>query len=648
MKNIELDKYGYYRVAASTPIIRVADVEFNKSQHIEALEAASDGAGAQLMVFPELSLTGYTAADLFFQQNLLEKSIEALVEIATECRTLKINAIVGLPISQNGRLFNAAAFISGGMIVGIVPKTFLCNADEYYEERWFTSANDAIEDSILIDGNLVPFGNDIIFQDAKNPKIKIGIEICEDLWVMKPPSSDLASAGCSIICNLSASNEYIGKTDARVSIVESQSKRIIGAYVYASSGPTESSTDTVFSGHSMVFENGEMLEELEKFKFESDFSLADIDIDLIENQRRRNHSFTVSKLDKVYRIIKIQNYFGAPAEFLERQYKTCPYFESDTDFMQSLEVREVIEIQKTALSTRLRAINCKNVVVGLSGGLDSTLALLIILESFKQLELSHTGIHVITMPGFGTSERTRGNAEKLCEALDIECKTINIDKAVRQHFDDIGHDEQIKDVTYENSQARERTQILMDYANKVCGIVIGTGDMSEIALGWSTYNGDQMSMYNPNSGVPKTIVQKVVKYFADEIYYDGVSKILTDVCDTPISPELLPTDAEGDIEQKTEDTIGPYELHDFFLYHVLHSNFTPEKIIFVAELAFEDKYSTEDISKWLKLFYRRFITQQFKRSAIPDGPKVFTISLSPRAQLKMPSDASFNLWKMEK
>ncbi len=638
MKKVELQDYGYFRAGAAVIDMKIADVEFNTSQHLEIIKKAAEQ-NIELMVFPELSLISYTAADMLFQQQLLEHCLKALKAIKNQSKALGMSVVVGLPIAQNGRLFNAAAFISHGHILGIVPKSYLCNADEYYEERWFSSEVDKTENHIMIDGEEIPFGADLIFCDKANPKVKIGIEICEDLWTIKPPSQDLAAAGCSIICNLSASNEYIGKTDARISTVEMQSKRLLSAYVYSSSGPAESTTDTVFSGHSMIYQTGEQLCETEKYEFESNFCFADIDVDYIDNVRRLNNSFSGSKTDIKFRVQKFDRK-PEVVEKIEHYYKKCPYFTSESEFIQSIELNEIIQIQKTALSSRLRAIGCKDVVIGLSGGLDSTLALLVILQSYEQLGLPVSGIHVITMPGFGTTNRTKSNAEKLCEALDISCKVIPIEDAVRLHFTDIGHDEYTHDITYENAQARERTQILMDYANKVGGIVVGTGDMSEIALGWCTYNADQMSMYNPNCGVPKTLVRSLVQYFADEIYYDSVSDILNDICDTPISPELLPPDESGEIEQKTEDNIGPYELHDFFLYHHLKSNFVPKKIVLITEIAFEGKYSKEVIEKWLQVFYKRFISQQFKRSAIPDGPKVCAISLSPRAQLRMPSDGS--------
>jgi NAD+ synthase (glutamine-hydrolysing) len=638
MEKVNLNEFGYFRAGAAVIDMKVGDVAFNSSQHIKILTEAAK-TNVELMVFPELSLIGYTAADMLFQQQLLEDCLHEIQIIATECANLGMNAIVGLPVVQNGRLFNAAAFLSDGQILGIVPKSYLCNADEYYEERWFSCEADKSQSHINIAGKEIPFGADLIFEAVDNQKIKIGIEICEDLWTIKPPSQDLAAAGCSIICNLSASNEYIGKTDSRISIVEMQSKRLLSAYVYSSSGPAESTTDTVFSGHSMIYETGEQLCETEKYEFDSHFCYADIDVDYIDNVRRLNNSYSGSKTGIEYRLQKF-NRKNETLDKIDRHYKKCPYLASESEFMQSIELNEMLQIQKTALSSRLRAIGCKNVVIGLSGGLDSTLALLVILQSYEQLGLPVSGIHVLTMPGFGTTGRTKSNAEKLCEALDISCKVISIEDAVRLHFTDIGHDEDVKNITYENAQARERTQILMDYANKVGGIVVGTGDMSEIALGWSTYNADHMSMYNPNCGVPKTLVQSLVRYFADEIYYDSVSDILHDICDTPISPELLPPDESGEIEQKTEDNIGPYELHDFFLYHHLKSNFKPKKVAFITQLAFGDKYSAEVIEKWLKVFYKRFVSQQFKRSAIPDGPKICSISLSPRAQLRMPSDGS--------
>lgn len=645
MQEINLREYGYFRVASAVLDMKVADVDYNLSEHGKMIRQAAE-AGADLVLFPELSLTGYTAADLFYNQSLLEAAERSLVDIAEMCREYEIAAIVGLPFVSGGRLFNVATFVAPDGVKGIVPKKHLCNADEYYEERWFSCEADKSDEMAYVGREYVPFGADLIFEREGTPKVKIGIEICEDLWTLRPPSGDLAAAGCSIICNLSASNEYIGKTASRIGMVENQSKRLIAGYAYASSGPAESTTDTVFSGHSMIYECGELLTETDKYKYGSHLCIADIDVDLIDNARRLNNSFSASKPATEFRTIRFLG-TDIEVETLEREYKKSPYLSSEHFFLRTIELNEIISLQKTALATRLRAINCTNVVVGLSGGLDSTLALLIIVQVFEEFNLDKSGIHVLTMPGFGTSDRTKGNADKLCEALGLECKTISIDKAVRLHFEDIGHDENIRNITYENAQARERTQILMDYANKVGGIVVGTGDMSEIALGWCTYNADQMSMYNVNAGVPKTLVADVVRYFSEEIHDDAVGLILKDIVDTPISPELLPPDAGGDIDQKTESTIGPYELHDFFLYHVLRSNFTPKKIVLIAEQAFKEVYSREEIIKWLKVFYRRFISQQFKRSAMPDGAKILQISLSPRGQLRMPSDASSALWLKE-
>lgn len=636
-----MNDFGFVRVAACSPELRVADVEFNSEIIISAAEeAARDSVG--LLVFPELSITGYTCADLFFQTSLLKKALHALIKIADRTEALDLAFVVGLPILIQGKVFNCAAFLHAGEILGIVPKTYLPNRGEFYEQRWFAGSYANDTDALVIGDYEVPLGNDLLFRDESNPNIVFGIEICEDLWAVKPPSEDMALAGATIIANLSAGNEILGKSDYRRDLVRMQSARLLSAYCYAGAGIGESTTDLLFSGHLMLAENGQMLAESRTFDFNTNIITADIDTERLAADRLRHNSFSQDEPAREYREI----FFEAKAlsnEAIRREINKAPFVPQDKSKRDD-SCREIFSIQTAALAKRARHIGAKTAVIGISGGLDSTLALLAASITFDKLQLERSGIYAITMPGFGTTERTKSNAVELAELLGATVLTIPIGEAVRNHFRDIGHSEEIKDVVYENSQARERTQILMDVANKVGGIVIGTGDLSEMALGWSTYNGDHMSMYGVNSGIPKTLVRYIVEWCSERLFEGRATAILKDICDTPVSPELLPPSEDGTIAQETEGIVGPYALHDFFLYYFVRFGFSPEKIAFLAERAFGGEYSTGTIKKWLAVFLKRFFQQQFKRSCLPDGIKVGSIALSPRGDWRMPSDAESRLW----
>ncbi|PLX99970.1 MAG: NAD(+) synthase [Desulfuromonas sp.] len=638
---LDLAAFGLIRLGVASPELKVADVAFNTAEIVRIAERAAEQQ-CRLLLFPELCLTGYTCADLFFQQQLQTRVGAALQELAEFSGKLGMTLIVGAPVNVDGRLFNCGALISGGRILGLVPKTYLPNSGEFYEQRWFSPAYDATSGFCRIGSHDVPFGTDLLFRAEDVPGLLIGIEICEDAWSVAPPSGSQALAGASLLLNLSASPEILGKQAYRRDLVAAQSARCLAAYAYASAGPNESSTDLVFSGHSLVAENGRILAESERFRFDSQLIMADIDIERLVGERQRNTTFASGNPVQDYRVeafrlnpVKVTN--------LLRWLEKTPFVPPD-DHERAARCHEIFQIQTSGLIKRLRHTGCKTVVIGLSGGLDSTLALLVTVKAFDRLGLERKGIVALTMPGFGTTSRTRGNAEALAQQLGVELRVVSIDPAVRQHFLDIGHDPQLHDITYENSQARERTQILMDVANQVGGLVIGTGDLSELALGWCTYNGDHMSMYAVNCGVPKTLVRYLVDWCAREEFSGRISEVLDDVCATPVSPELLPPDENGDIAQKTEQVVGPYELHDFYLYQVVRMHFPPRKVLLLAEEAFAGEYARDEILKWLKSFYRRFFGQQFKRSCLPDGPKVGTVALSPRGDWRMPSDASAALW----
>lgn len=637
----KVSSYGFVRIAAVTPEHRVADIDFNCRQIRQVVEQTED---CSFFVFPELCLTAYTCGDLFFQSLLISEAKKALLELAefTACR--QVNLVVGAPIALGGRLFNCAVFISCGHILGIVPKIFLPNTNEFYEERWFSSARDRIAEHIEWQGKKIPFGPDLLFRAVEMPDCVIGIEICEDLWVADPPSGRLAAYGATILINPSASPEFLGKMEYRRELVRNQSGRCLSAYVYASAGPGESSTDLVYSGHSLIAENGAVLGETRRFEFDSQVVFADIDIERLINERHRNNSFAFSHSNLTYRMVE----FSLPEMSgpLHRFIPTTP-FVPPAEEERAHRCHEIFAIQTTGLAKRLRHVGASRAVIGISGGLDSTLALLVTVKAFDKLGLDRSGIEAVTMPGFGTTGRTRSNAERLAEHLGVTLRIISIDTAVRQHFSDIGHDEKVHDITYENSQARERTQILMNIANQINGLLIGTGDLSELALGWCTYNGDHMSMYAVNSGVPKTLVRYLVAWCAEAEFSGEAAEILLDVCDTPVSPELLPPHENGDIKQRTEDSVGPYLLHDFFLFHCVRLQFGPRKIFFLARQAFAGSFSDAVLLQWLNTFYRRFFSQQFKRSCLPDGPKVGSVVLSPRGDWRMPSDAAVGLWLKE-
>lgn len=638
--SIDLVSYGMLRLGVATPELRVADIDFNLEKICQLSRQASREQ-CRFLLFPELCLTGYTCGDLFFQQPLQQKVEQALIELTSFSAAEELTLVVGAPLAVTGRLFNCAVLISNGEICGVVPKTYLPNSGEFYEQRWFNSARDRSSNYLLIGDQQISFGDDLLFRAENFPDCQIGIEICEDAWAVAPPSGSQALVGATLLLNLSASPEILGKQAYRKALVASQSARCLAAYAYASAGPNESSTDLVFSGHSLIAENGQIIAETERFQFDSQLALADVDLQRLVGERQRNSSFASGHPDHNFRI---QLFRFTPRSVLElrRPVRRTPFVPPNDDERNAC-CQEIFLLQTSGLAKRLRHTGSRQVVIGLSGGLDSTLALLVTVKAFDRLGLDRKGIITLTMPGFGTTERTRGNAEELAELLGTELRVVPIDAAVLQHFEDIGHDETCHDITYENSQARERTQILMDVANQVGGLVIGTGDLSELALGWCTYNGDHMSMYGVNVGVPKTLVRYLVDWCAKVEFGDRVSEVLVDVCNTPVSPELLPPDENGDIAQKTEQVVGPYELHDFFLYQVVRMHFAPRKVLMLAEQAFAEM-PREELVKWLRQFYRRFFSQQFKRSCLPDGPKVGTVALSPRGDWRMPSDAVVNLW----
>jgi len=640
-------KYGFVKVAAAVPTVKVADVEYNVQQ-IESLIAQAEGRGIEIIVFPELSVTGYTCQDLFKEQVLLDRAESAILTLLDFTRKLDIISIVGVPIVINGLLYNCAAVIQGGSLMGIVPKTYLPNYAEFYEKRWFASAQDLNPSEIYFAGSQIAVSADpklFVTSDG----VKFGIEICEDVWAPIPPSNNLAVAGADIIFNLSASNEVLGKHAYLKSLLAQQSARTICGYVYASCGFGESTQDAVYGGNALIFENGHQLVEGSRFSFQPQIQNCQVDVEKLRVERRQNTTFINAQ--RGAHATEIICKPVAPRDFeLQREINPHPFIPKAEDMQSTCE--EILNIQVGGLAKRLYHINASKAVIGISGGLDSTLALLVTVKTFDKLGLDRKGIIGITMPGFGTTDRTHNNAVKLMETLGVTIREISIAKAVTQHFADIGHDIDVHDVTYENAQARERTQILMDVANKENAIVIGTGDLSELALGWATYNGDHMSMYGVNAGVPKTLIRYLVSFVAGEM----ATETLLDIVDTPISPELIPADEHGNIKQKTEDLVGPYELHDFFLYYFLRYGFSPKKIFLLAQRAFctpspvggrEEFYTEDVVKKWLTTFCRRFFTQQFKRSCMPDGPKVGSVSLSPRGDWRMPSDASYTLWLKE-
>jgi len=638
---------GFLRSAVISPELRVADVDFNTHQILTALREIS-AKRCLLAVFPELCITGYSCADLFFQSLLLSRARSSLLDITSTANASGIATIVGLPLEVNGRIYNCAAFLHRGQVLGIVPKTYLPTTNEYYEKRWFTSGQDCAGMTIQIGRQAVPFGTDLLFRAHDMVDCSIGIEICEDLWAVEPPSGDMALAGATVIVNLSASDELLSKVEYRRELVKQQSARCISAYLYADAGPGESTTDVVFAGHSFIAENGTVLTETERYKFSTQVAITDVDLQRITHDRWLSSSFTASKSRQAFRIIEFQLGDDQPSKVSPslRSISKTPFVPSELG-QRARHCQEIFNIQSIGLAKRIQHIATKNVSLAISGGLDSTLALLVTCRAFDLLGLSRQGIVTISMPGFGTSSRTRTNAERLAELLGVTFRLIPIVNAVRQHFHDIGHDEAIQDITYENAQARERTQVLMDVANQINGLAVGTGDLSELALGWCTYNGDQMSMYHVNAGVPKTLVRYMVEWCAESEYSGEIANILHDICATPITPELLPIGDDDKIQQETEINIGPYVLHDFFMYYIVRYGFSPRKVFYLAQQAFEDNFQPVEILKWMKVFYTRFFANQFKRSAMPDGPKVGSVALSPRGDWRMPSDACAAIWLME-
>ncbi|WP_199612677.1 NAD(+) synthase [Blautia sp. OF03-15BH] len=629
---------GFIKVAASTPEIRVADVDHNKKLICEGVDQAWKE-GVQLLAYPELCLTGYTCGDLFWQEELLEKARQGLNEIVMHSLGKKMLIFVGLPWEMNGKLYNVAAAVSDGELLGLVPKRYLPAYSEFYEERNFTPGKEEIT-RVMVDGKEIPFGSRILFSCPEVRGLSVAAELCEDLWTPEPPSIGHAMAGATVIVNLSASDETTGKSIYRRKLISGQSARLLCGYIYASAGEGESTTDLVFGGHNVISENGVILAESRLF--ENSTIVTELDIQRLRADRRKQTTFSVKGKETYEEVLF---HLEEKETELTRFVDPAPFVPSDEHQMEQ-RCEEIFHIQAMGLKKRLKHTGCRNVTVGISGGLDSTLALLVTAKAFDLLGIDRSSITAVTMPCFGTTDRTYQNACELTRRLGASLKEVDIKKAVRQHFEDIGHSEEDHDVTYENCQARERTQVLMDIANQSGGMVIGTGDMSELALGWATYNGDHMSMYGVNASVPKTLVRHLVRYYADTCEDERLKAVLLDILDTPVSPELLPP-KDGKIAQKTEDLVGPYELHDFFLYYILRFGFRPAKIYRLALTAFAGVYEKEVILKWLKTFYRRFFSQQFKRSCLPDGPKVGTVAVSPRGDLRMPSDASAAIWLAE-
>lgn len=631
--------YGFIKVAAATPKIKVADVDYNIELICNQIDEAAKN-GAKVLVFPELCLTGYTCSDLFWQSLMLEKVKEKTIEIARYSKDYDMLIMIGIPYEHNGKLYNVGVVLHKGKILGMITKKHLPNYSEFYEARHFTKG---FEKVVTVDfaGQKVPMGMNILFKCENRPDMVIGVEICEDLWVPNPPSIRHTMAGATIIANLSASDEVTGKSIYRRDLVAGQSARLICGYIYADAGEGESSTDLVYSAHNMIAENGRMLAEAKRFINQTVY--GDIDLDRIKNERRKMTTYD-SKDEEDYTVVTFE--MNMDNNELSTKINNMPFVPGDIA-KRNERCEEILTIQAMGLKKRLEHTNAKSAVIGISGGLDSTLALLVTVRAFDMLGRDRKGIVAVTMPGFGTTDRTYDNALKMIEKLGTTFIEINISDAANEHFKAIGHDSSIHDVTYENVQARQRTLYLMNLANQYNGFVVGTGDLSELALGWATYNGDHMSMYGVNASIPKTLVRHLVRYYADTCEDIELNKVLMDVLDTPVSPELLPPQDNGEIAQKTEDLVGPYELHDFFMYYMLRLGYTPKKIYYLARNAFEGIYDDETILKWLKTFYRRFFAQQFKRSCLPDGPKVGTVAVSPRGDLRMPSDACATIWLKE-
>lgn len=635
--------YGFIKIASAIPQVRVADCQFNTKQ-IESLIIQAEGKGVEIISFPELALTSYTCQDLFNQQLLLDSAEMALIELLNFTHSLDIISIVGVPVAYNGSLINCAAVIQKGRILGLVPKTFLANKGEFYEKRWFMGADELTEGCVRICGQQVPIQKETLF---RTPSCTFGIEIGTDLWAPIPPSSKMSLQGAEVIFNLSADSESIGKYNYLKALISQQSSRNLGAYVYTSCGYGESTQDMVYGSKGLIYENGKLLAEAERFSMKEQMVITEIDIDRLRADRRTNPIFDSSAAMLKHLTPKIiETERNVEKDFtLTRSISKYPFIPEEA--LMNATCKEIFDIQCEGLAKRIKHTHAETIVVGISGGLDSTLALLVCVRTFDLLGMNRRGVIGITMPGFGTTDRTYTNAVNLMKMLGITIREIDIQAACRQHFEDIGHNIEQHDVTYENSQARERTQILMDAANQTNGFVVGTGDLSELALGWATYNGDHMSMYGVNADIPKTLIKHLVSWYAKNINEENTEIILNDIIGTPISPELIPADEEGNIRQKTEDLVGPYELHDFFLYYTLRWGFRPSKIYFLAKRAFNGDYNDEIIKNWLTVFCKRFIQQQFKRSCLPDGPKIGSCSLSPRSGWRMPSDASAEAWMNE-
>ncbi|NLK65394.1 MAG: NAD(+) synthase [Tissierellia bacterium] len=633
-----MDKsFEYMRVASAVPSLKVADPNYNTKEIIKISLKASEQ-GVRVLVFPELCMTGYTCQDLFNQKTLINECQEALKLLMEETKYLNMLIAVGMPVIADAQLFNCAVILKEGKILGLIPKTYLPNYKEFYEIRWFAPADKRISEVITLCEQEVPFNENLLFKDDIS-SLCLGVEICEDLWAVIPPSSYHSIHGANLILNLSASNDLVGKADYRRELVKLQSSKCISSYVYSCAGEEESTTDLVYSGHCIIAENGILLEE---DKICDGFIYSDIDLEQINNGRVSCNTFMTNIEKRDYKYVNFN--LGCSENLkLKRFVDPRPFVPSNPE-VRDRRVSDILNIQATGLSQRMKKINSKKALIGISGGLDSTLALIVIVEAFMKLKLPLINIIAVIMPGFGTSERTYKNAHTIISKLGVSLREISIKDACIQHFKDIDHDINNHDVTYENTQARERTQILMDLANQEGGLVVGTGDLSELALGWSTYNGDHMSMYGVNSGVPKTLIKYLVKWYADNKTRGELQEALYDICNTPVSPELLPPDKEGNIRQFTENSVGSYDLNDFFLFNMIRNGFGPEKIYFLAKIAFKEEYDQEVILETLKKFYKRFFTQQFKRSCMPDGVKVGSVSLSPRGDWKMPSDASYELW----
>lgn len=635
-----LKEHGFVRVGCAVPELKVADVDFNTDEIINQINKAEESQ-VQILCFPELSITGYTSADLFRHDTLINASLEAINKIKSATTNLKCVVIIGAPLRFNNQLYNTAVVIQNGRILGIVPKSYIPNYDEFYEARWFAHGRNITDTKIELFGEEVPFGTDLIFRDKENKDMSFAIEICEDLWVVNPPSNDYTLNGATMIFNLSASNAILGKSEYRKDLVKIQSAKTISGYIYTSAGVNESTSDLVFSGQAMIYESGSLLASNKEFNFNSNLIYTEIDIKRLLNDRYKNISYMQSKdEDRKYRSIEIS--LDNDIEKLSRECLKTPFVPAN-DKKKITTCNEILNIQSYGLAKRLKALNKPKVVIGISGGLDSCLAFLIAIKAFEILDIAKENIIAITMPGFGTTDKTLNNAKMLINEYGTTLREIDIKNACEVHFKDIGQEEGNYDVTFENAQARERTQILMDVANKENGIVVGTGDLSELAMGWCTYNGDHMSMYAVNCSIPKTLVKYLVKHIADTTENEKIRQILYGIVETPISPELLPAE-NGEIAQLTEEKIGPYILNDFFLYHFFRYGADTKKILYLATQTFKDDFEENEIKRQLDNFIKRFFTQQFKRNCIPDGPKVGTVSLSPRGDLRMPSDAEYNLW----